>query len=154
MNKIIATALIALMIVGVGLFLLRGNNQAQQQMSLGVSAPENENIEDTMVNSANTDDETIIGPEGQSEAREIDIVSDNFIYDPKFIEVEKGETIVINFQNIGIHTFTIDELGINESLRGNSVTVEFTPGESGTFEFYCAIPGHKELGMIGELIIN
>lgn len=153
MNKITVTTLGALTIAVVGYFFLRGNNQVQSQTSLRVPAPGNGNVEETVVNFADTD-ETIIVPERQSGVREIDIVSRSFIYDPEIIEVERGETVVISFQNSGIHTFTIDELGIDKPLRGNSVTVEFTPRETGTFEFYCAIPSHKEQGMIGELIVN
>jgi len=153
MNKVTVMILGVLVIVGIGYFLIRGNNQVQPQTNLEVPAPGNENVEETVVNSTGTD-ETIVDSERQSEARKIDIVSRNFSYDPEFIETESGETIVINFQNSGIHTFTIDELGIDEPLSGDSVIIEFTPERSGSFEYYCAIPGHKEQGMVGELIVN
>lgn len=150
MNKITITTLMVLIIAGVGYFLFRGNNQSQPQTSLRVPAPGNEGVEETVVVPVEPDGSS----EVQSEAREINIVSRNFIYDPEVIEAERGETVVISFQNSGTHTFTIDELGINESLSGGSTTVEFTSRESGTFEFYCAIPGHKEQGMIGVLTVN
>jgi uncharacterized cupredoxin-like copper-binding protein len=33
--------------------------------------------------------------------------------------------------------------------EGKSGTLTFTPSESGTFDFYCTIPGHRDLGMKG-----
>lgn len=33
-------------------------------------------------------------------------------------------------------------------------TVSFTITESGVYEFYCTIPGHKELGMVGKFIVS
>lgn len=150
MNKITVTILGVLVVVVIGYILFRGNNQVQLQTSLEVPAPGNEGIEETVIVPGESDESS----EVQSGAREISIASRSYIYDPEFIEVERGEVVTINFQNSGIHTFTIDELGINESLRGSSVTVEFTPDEIGTFEFYCSIPGHKERGMMGELIVN
>jgi len=36
----------------------------------------------------------------------------------------------------------------------NTETLTFTLTESGVYEFYCTIPGHKELGMIGQLIVS
>lgn len=33
-------------------------------------------------------------------------------------------------------------------------SITFTLTESGVYEFYCTIPGHKELGMIGRIIVS
>ncbi|MHA6258495.1 plastocyanin/azurin family copper-binding protein [Sporosarcina sp. CAU 1771] len=36
----------------------------------------------------------------------------------------------------------------------NKETLSFTLTESGVYEFYCTIPGHKEFGMIGRFIVS
>jgi len=33
-------------------------------------------------------------------------------------------------------------------------TVEFTPSEPGEYEYYCTVPGHKEAGMVGILVVK
>ncbi len=83
--------------------------------------------------------------------RTINMVSGNFFFSPNNMKLVKGEKVKINFQNTGIHTFTIDELGVNVRLTGRSGQVEFTPNKAGKFRYYCAIPGHAEAGMIGGL---
>lgn len=37
---------------------------------------------------------------------------------------------------------------------GTTATVLFTPTEAGVFEFACTIPGHKEAGMVGKLVVT
>ncbi|MGI8873369.1 MAG: cupredoxin domain-containing protein, partial [Egibacteraceae bacterium] len=46
-------------------------------------------------------------------------------------------------QDLYAHTFTVDELGVNQTLVADqSARVEITaaPGE---YRYYCAIPGHE-----------
>ena len=96
---------------------------------------------------------TFIGG-GTSLIKGINITSGNLFFSPKTITVAKDQPVVINLQNTGTHTFTIKELGVNVPLSGNSPVVEFTPTESGTFEYYCAVPGHREGGMFGSLKVE
>jgi len=37
---------------------------------------------------------------------------------------------------------------------GASETIEFTPSEAGEYEFFCTVPGHKESGMVGILVVK
>ncbi|MFQ6066607.1 MAG: cupredoxin domain-containing protein [bacterium] len=82
--------------------------------------------------------------------REISMSSGNFFFEPKNLVLRKGQPVRIVFQNSGVHTFTIDELGVNENLRGSEITVEFTPNRSGTFEYYCRYHG----GMLGQVKVE
>ena len=65
-------------------------------------------------------------------------------------------TVTIDFTNNDLfwHTFTIDSLGVDVRVpvKGHrQVTFHAAPG---TYEFYCAIPGHKSIGMHGILVIK
>ena len=40
------------------------------------------------------------------------------------------------------------------AMPGGTATVLFTPTEPGEYEFACTIPGHREAGMIGKLVVT
>lgn len=78
----------------------------------------------------------------------------NFGFNPATLQATTGETIQLSITSAGTHTFTIDELGVNQRLSSGANTVSFTPNRSGTFSYYCAISGHRERGMIGSLTVS
>ena len=77
-----------------------------------------------------------------------------FVFNPDTFSVDPGrpvELVVENMNDVN-HTFTIDELNIDlRVLPGQQQEITFTPAETGTYEFYCAEPGHREQGMVGLL---
>ncbi len=80
--------------------------------------------------------------------------SGNMFFEPAAITAKKGETITINFENSGMHTFVIDELGVNVDLKGKKQgSIIFTPDKAGTFEFYCDVGDHRAAGMKGTLTV-
>ena len=85
------------------------------------------------------------------EYRTFNMVSQNFSFSPASLSMAKGTMVTLKIQNSGLHTFTIDALRINQNLASGTNTVMFTATQSGTFEYYCAIPGHRERGMVGTL---
>ena len=88
---------------------------------------------------------------------EIKIDSTEFRFDPNTITVKVGQPVRVLVTNTGAleHTFTIEDLDVDEPTPiGKTVTVEFTPTKSGTFELICTVPGHKEAGMVGTVVVN
>ena len=81
--------------------------------------------------------------------------------DVKFTEttlsMKNGEVLglfVINQDDFG-HTFDIDALNIHVALPAHSTTaVAIKPTTTGDLQFYCAIPGHKDAGMVGTLAVG
>jgi plastocyanin len=81
--------------------------------------------------------------------------------DVKFTEttlsMKNGEVLglfVINQDDFG-HTFDIDALNIHVALPAHSTTaVAIKPTAAGDLQFYCAIPGHKDAGMVGTLSVG
>jgi len=79
----------------------------------------------------------------------------------KFIEtsltMKNGEILglfVINKDPFG-HTFDIDSLGIHVQVPPNSTAaVTIKPKATGTLEYYCSVPGHKDGGMVGTLSVQ
>jgi len=144
MNKTTLVVIVVFVVLIGGYFLLRGDYQTptpQTPQSLTIPVQTQQPISETE------------SPTQQS-TREINMVSDSFSFNPKNLTLAKGQPVKINISNVGIHTFTVDELGINTRLQEFSNVVEFTPTKAGTFTFYCAIPGHREGGMIGTLKVE
>lgn len=72
------------------------------------------------------------GPDGEPA-----VVASDFEFEPKTLEASAGETIVVSNDDPFGHTFTVDELDIDEALApGASVEVEI-PDEPGDYIFYC-----------------
>lgn len=74
----------------------------------------------------------------------------------KEISVNKGDRVRIKVTNTkGSHDFTLDEYGIKEMTPLNEeVIIEFTADKAGEFTYYCSIPGHRQAGQFGKLIVK
>lgn len=91
------------------------------------------------------------------DAKEIIVEGSNYSFTPNKITVKKGEKTRVVFKNKdGIHDFRVDELGIMTAAvrSGEEDFVEFTPQKTGQFEFYCSVDGHRQMGMIGTLVVQ
>ena len=82
---------------------------------------------------------------------------DNFKFSLSEIKVNEGDTVVINFNNTGgVHDWVLDEFNAKtkELKDGESETVTFVANKKGTFEYYCAVGQHRQMGMKGNLIVQ
>ena len=87
------------------------------------------------------------------------------------ISMEVGDKVVFDVVNDGIsfHAFgvTADEEGFggvvpgseiatasNPLKAGDSGTSEFIAGEEGIFYYICTVPGHREQGMVGKIVVG
>jgi len=91
------------------------------------------------------------------EGRQITVASGDNWFDPRELEVRRGETVTLVVSNDGalVHNISIDEFGVKRDYRpGETVRVTFTADRAGEFEFYCDEPGHREAGMVGVLRVR
>jgi len=87
----------------------------------------------------------------------IEISASDFKFSPNKIEVNKEDKVRILFKNVqGSHDFAIDELEISipQKKAGESAIIDFIADKSGTFEFYCSVGNHRQMGMVGKLIVK
>lgn len=136
---------------GVAVLFYRGDTGAKMRANIGTVIP-GDTQKSGMPGMENMSD-----PNGVklSNAREIFIDSGDFFFSPKSITLRAGERVILRIRSKGLHTFTLDKLGINvETPDGEVTNVEFTPVQRGSFEFYCDIPGHRRDGQIGTLIVQ
>jgi plastocyanin len=98
------------------------------------------------------------GSSSGSAALNINMTATEFKYDPNVINASPGQTIDLTLKNIGSvrHTWVLDQENIKLTVDpGQSVSKTFTaPTTPGTYQFYCDEPGHKEAGMVGQLIVK
>jgi uncharacterized cupredoxin-like copper-binding protein len=94
------------------------------------------------------------------------------------ISVAQGKPVklVLDNKDQVLHDFSIDKLpvankadhhaggahdmggtnpDVHVSADGHKQgSIVFTPTQAGTYEFYCTVPGHKESGMVGRLVVR
>jgi len=81
----------------------------------------------------------------------------NFGYSQKEIRVKKGDRVRIELVSTdGFHDWVVDEFGAATTKinTGEKTVVEFTIDKVGEFEYYCSVGRHRELGMVGKLIVE
>jgi uncharacterized cupredoxin-like copper-binding protein len=90
----------------------------------------------------------------------VDLTATDFKFDPSDPTVKSGE-VTFNLTNDGqtTHSLEIEDVnGQDQELEG-----DVSPGSSGTlkvnlpagtYEFYCPVDNHKEMGMEGEITVK
>ena len=104
-----------------------------------------------------TSQEATEGDSMAAEATEVEVTGKNFAFNPAEIRVKKGQKVIVKFSSEGgFHDFVIDEFNVatKQLQSGQSDTVEFTPDKTGTFEYYCSVGNHRQMGMVGKLIVE
>jgi plastocyanin len=90
-------------------------------------------------------------------AKAVALSAENFAFSQTEIRVKKGETVRVTLtNNEGMHDFVIDEFDTRTKVlqAGQSETVEFVADQVGTFEYYCSVGQHRQMGMKGSLIVE
>ena len=85
----------------------------------------------------------------------VQIRAEGFSFVPAELLASPGQTLTIEVENAGggSHTFTIEDLGIDEELSpGDRVQVEVTLPDSGSLPFICRF--HERSGMVGEIVVS
>ncbi len=73
------------------------------------------------------------------------------------LRVKRGDKVKINLvSEQGFHDFVVDEFSVATKKINSGATdsIEFIAKEKGTFEYYCSVGSHREMGMKGNLIVE
>jgi len=171
-SKAPVVAVVIILIVLAGAYLLwqssRQNQPINQNQNLPITeqpqlnelptntAPTNEtgNIN---VNKNNLPENTPTPPVPEETTKTFTIVAKNFSFSLPEIRVKKGDRVKIVLQNQdGFHDWVIDEFNARtqQISAGQTGETEFTADKTGTFEFYCSVNQHRQMGMKGNLIVE
>ena len=89
--------------------------------------------------------------------KDFTVEGSNFKFTPDKITVNQGDSVRITFKNVmGMHDFRISEYQIATDIikGGAQQVVEFTADKLGSFEFYCSVGNHRQMGMVGKLTVE
>ncbi|PCI29277.1 hypothetical protein COB52_02660 [Candidatus Kaiserbacteria bacterium] len=93
---------------------------------------------------------------------EIDVVADNWQFEPNIIIVKKGDNVRLNIESIDTnHGITIPDFEISEFLvSGEMIVIQFVADKSGEYQFFCNVfcgfgdSKHGHPSMRGTLIVE
>jgi plastocyanin len=98
-----------------------------------------------------------VAPEA-SNVKEFVVEGNNFAFSVKEMTVKKGDRVRVVFNNKdGRHDWRLDEFAgaaTKVIMGGQSETIEFTADKAGSFEYYCSVGSHRQMGMKGTLTVT
>lgn len=116
-----------------------------------------ENQMTTPTNETENEEVTPPASTGSPTIREINVTASNFTFSTSTIKVNRGDTVRIVLKNQGgSHDWVIDEFDARTKVlaNGQSETIEFVADKTGSFEYYCSVGTHRQMGMKGTLIVE
>ncbi|MDQ7858793.1 MAG: cupredoxin domain-containing protein [Armatimonadota bacterium] len=90
-------------------------------------------------------------------ARTVEIVATDFAFQPAEVTVRAGEAVNIRLVNRGVtaHDLLVPALEVwIVAPPGRSATSGLRLDQPGTYAFFCSVPGHREAGMVGRLVVT
>jgi plastocyanin len=110
------------------------------------------------VAACNGDDDDADVADDNGNGDSVTVEAPDMSFDPDEISASAGQDLEVTLDNTDgqTHTFTLDEADFEiEAAGGESETGTLTvPDEAGDYEFYCAVPGHREAGQVGTLTVE
>jgi plastocyanin len=99
---------------------------------------------------------TLLGEPASTPAPSFSIILSDILYLPNSLTITGNRPVNLTLANTGQarHSFNIDALSIHVELEPGEMTTVTVVGPAGTYEFYCDVPGHREAGMSGQLVIE
>lgn len=85
------------------------------------------------------------------------VVAREFSFSPTELTIPAGRTVNLTLVNEGDlpHDVTISALGFSlPASPGASASGALTVTTPGRYEFFCSVPGHREAGMSGTLVVT
>ncbi|HMV41522.1 MAG TPA: cupredoxin domain-containing protein [Leptospiraceae bacterium] len=107
------------------------------------------------------------------------IITKEMSFSPNELHLKKGQTYRIRLHNEGsvLHDWNVEDIKANVHhssdsgsihhhghnkkmplhlavLPARSNEIEFKAEEAGVFTFFCSVPGHKESGMVGKILVH
>jgi len=146
----IIMAVVIIIIVGTAVIYLINKTAPSQQQTPESATSQNINQPSNLGNN-------VTSPTAEAEAKTFNITAVPYKFSLTEIRVSKGDRVRINLTvDQGMHDWVIDEFNTRTKVlqAGQSDSIVFTADKAGSFEYYCSVDGHRQLGMVGKLIVE
>ena len=136
--------------------LEHGTDEHDSTMQTHMDSDHNDVVpEEDEAEHTNNHGESVVDPD----APIIHVIAKEFGFTPVDLEVKAGHAFTIMLHNEGVleHDIAIEgleELGGIHLLAGKDGMASFVLAEPGDYTYYCTVPGHREAGMLGTLIVE
>jgi VCBS repeat-containing protein len=163
MNKLLIIAAAALVGVGALLYFIAGpggtppgeyaaSSPARQQ-----EVPENPGASAPPASAEQPAPPTVPPPASQDAVKEFTLTASNFKFSATELRVQRGNTVKLTLKNAeGRHDWNVDEFNAATQVlqAGQEETISFTADKTGSFEYYCSVGTHRQMGMKGTLVVE
>ncbi len=87
---------------------------------------------------------------------ELVVESYDIYFAPARLTIPADTDVTVTLPNLGAapHNFAIDELGIDVDILPGAIEQTVINAPAGEYEYYCNVPGHRQAGMVGTLIVQ
>jgi uncharacterized cupredoxin-like copper-binding protein len=78
-------------------------------------------------------------------------------FEPSELTIAANTDVTVTASNVGVleHDFSVTDQDLTTGTVSSGSSAQVVVNlPAGTYEFFCSIPGHKEAGMIGSLIVQ
>ncbi len=117
--------------------------------ALGLAACGGDDVETGTVNG-------IAGGKPTADAREVKVEASNFDFDPDELKIGATEEIALDLVSTdGPHDFAVEGLGlVNDVTGGEERTQRLRIDQPGEYTYFCTLPGHRDGGMSGTIVVR
>ena len=149
-SAVLGIVVAAVVLVGAGIFISRGKKTDMTGIQPENGQPTSDQISPAVEGTTDVSQE-------DSAVNVVSVEGGMYYFRPDVIRAKKGEKVKVTLTSAGgTHDFVINEFDAKTERAGTgeSISVEFTPDKTGTFEFYCSVGNHRQMGMKGVLVVE
>lgn len=96
-------------------------------------------------------------PNPDSATKTFNLSARNFAFSQTELRVKQGDKVKVVLTSAdGFHDWAVDEFDAKTGrvTTGGTTEVEFTVDKAGSFQYYCSVGQHRQMGMVGTLIVE
>lgn len=159
MQKGIIVIIVGVLIIG-GVWFVNSQRVAspEEAIVIGDDAIDGSIQDDAMPEEEGELFDAVEDGDAESEVKEFVVTGEDYSFSETNLTVSEGDVVRITFVNGGEmpHDWVLDEFGAATEIlqAGEEEVIEFTAGDPGTYEYYCSVGNHRELGMVGTLTVE